>query len=74
MTSGEGLSRSGPEVFKDGRLKRNHLGSPTDKIQKSSLTPISHKLVERNGGESVRRLVITEPYESTPRRHSEDRL
>ena len=38
------------------------------------LTQIFHKGLERNGGESVRRLDSIEPYENTPRRHSEDRL
>jgi len=40
----------------------------------TGLAAIFHKVCERNGGESVRRLVITEPYENTPHRHSGDRL
>ena len=39
-----------------------------------SLAQILHKGLEGNGGESVRRLVITEPNENTLHRHSEDRL
>ena len=48
------------------------IDAPT--IPAEVLAPISHKLVERNGGGSVRRLDSIEPYENTPLRRSADRL
>ncbi|MGH8761276.1 MAG: hypothetical protein ACREVW_17500, partial [Burkholderiales bacterium] len=42
--------------------------------REESLASNFHKGLERNGGESVRRLDNTEPHENTLRRHSEDRL
>ena len=39
-----------------------------------ALAHIFHKLVERNGGGSVRRLDSIEPYENTPHRPSANRL
>jgi hypothetical protein len=43
-------------------------------ISRKALAAIFHKGLERNGGESVRRLDSIEPYENTLRRHSENRL
>jgi hypothetical protein len=64
----------------EGDTRYHTLGDPAVSISfwvcisGLALASISHKGLERNGGESVRRLVITEPHENTPRRHSEDRL
>jgi hypothetical protein len=73
-TSEHETRKSKSEIRRKLEDRSSNFGFGNVEVTQLGLAQIFHKGLERNGGERVRRLVITEPDENTLHRHSANRL